>query len=46
MIVPAPSDAMMLALTKDPHATKPDRQTPGLKTRGPERPPKSLTLNA
>ena len=46
MIAPVPAGAMVFALTSAPHGIEPERQTPGLKTRGPERPPKPLTMNA
>jgi hypothetical protein len=45
-ILPAPAGAMMLVLANDPRDIEPEHQAPGLKVRGPERPPKTLTMNA
>ncbi|HKX23020.1 MAG TPA: hypothetical protein VJM81_07070 [Rhizorhapis sp.] len=38
--------AVVFALTSAPHGIEPERQTPGLNTRWPERPPKPRTMNA
>lgn len=46
MLVAALAASALFAISGDLHGLAPDNQTSGLHIHGPERPPKSLTLNA
>ncbi|MFC3098392.1 hypothetical protein [Alteraurantiacibacter palmitatis] len=46
MLIATPAGATLFAVTGNPHGLAPDNQTLGLRIPGPERPPKTLTMNA